>query len=45
VVELRWRDTSSDEEFRRYQMLKMSDGLVIDIQDFRQKKSARRALR
>jgi hypothetical protein len=45
VVELRWRDTSSDEEFRQYQMLRMRDGLVVDMQDFRQEKSARRALR
>ncbi len=45
VVELRWRETSSEDEFRLYQMLRMRDGQVVDMQDFRQEKSARRALR
>ena len=45
VVELRWRDDSSDEEFRLFQTLRMRDGLVFDMKDFRQGKAARRALR
>jgi hypothetical protein len=45
VVELRWRLKSSDELHRQYQTLRMRDGLVFDMQDYRQQRSARRALR
>jgi hypothetical protein len=45
VVELRWRFASSDEEHRRYQTLRMRDGLVFDMQDYHEERSARRALR
>ena len=44
VVELRWREQASDESYRRYQALKMRDGLVFDMQDYRQEKQARAAL-
>jgi hypothetical protein len=45
VVELRWRVKSSDQSHRQYQALRMRDGLVFDMQDYREERSARRALR
>jgi len=45
VVELRYRLGSSDEVHQQYQALRMRDGRVFDMQDYRQKKAAVRAVR
>jgi hypothetical protein len=45
VVALRWRLTSSEQVHTQYQTLRMRDGLVFDMQDYRQEREARRALR
>jgi hypothetical protein len=45
VVVLRWQVNGTDEIHRRYQALKLRDGLVYDMQDYREEGAARRALR
>ena len=45
VVALRWQVSGTDEINRRYQALKLRDGLVYDMQDYREEGAARRALR
>ena len=44
VVALRWRGRGSDEEHRRYQVLKLRDGLVVDMQDYLREPAALRAI-
>ena len=45
VVALRWQAKGSGELHRRYQALKLRDGLVYDMQDYREERAARRAVR
>jgi hypothetical protein len=45
VVELRWRRTSDPELIVRYQALKLRDGLIVDVQGYRDRSAAHRALR
>jgi len=45
VVALRWRVNGSGEVHRQYQALKLRDGLVYDMQDYREERAARRAVR
>jgi hypothetical protein len=45
VVALRWRFKGDLEPRRQYQALKLRDGLVVDMQDYRDERAARRALR
>ena len=45
VVALRWQVNRSGEIHRRYQALKLRDGLVYDMQDYSQERAARRAVR
>ena len=45
LVALRWRSTDDDQFHRQYQTLKLRDGLVFDMQDHRDERGARRALR
>jgi hypothetical protein len=45
VVELEWQFKTSPEKHQLYQMMRMSDGLVEDMQDYRSEREARRALR
>lgn len=44
VVALRWRTGGSDEHHRRYQVLKLRDGLVFDMQDYLREPAALRAI-
>ena len=44
VVSLSWRLRGNDEVHREYQALKLRDGLVFDMQAYRQERSARRAI-
>ena len=44
VVALRWHVSGSGEIHRRYQALKLRDGLVYDMQDYREERAARRAV-
>jgi hypothetical protein len=44
VVALRWRTKDSDAEHELYQALKLRDGLVFDMQDYRRERDARRAV-
>jgi hypothetical protein len=45
VVALRWQVNGSGEVHRQYQALKLRDGLVYDMQDYREERAARRAVR
>jgi hypothetical protein len=45
VVALRWQVHRSGEVHRQYQALKLRDGLVYDMQDYREERAARRAVR
>jgi hypothetical protein len=45
VVALRWQVGGTHEMHRLYQVLKLRDGLVYDMQDYREERVARRALR
>jgi hypothetical protein len=45
VVALRWHLNGTGEVHRRYQALKLRDGLVYDMQDYREERAARRAVR
>ena len=40
VVGLVWQVNDSDEIHRRYEALKLRDGLVYDIKDFREERAA-----
>jgi hypothetical protein len=44
VVELRWRRANDPEMIVRYQALKLRDGLIVDMQGYRDRSAARRAL-
>jgi hypothetical protein len=44
VVSLRWRLKGAEEVYREYQALKLRDGLVFDMQAYRQERAARRAI-
>jgi hypothetical protein len=44
VVSLRWRLRGGDEVHLEYQALKLRDGLVFDMQAYRQERPARRAI-
>jgi hypothetical protein len=46
VVALRWRVKESEEEENvQYQVLRIRDGLVFDMQDYRRREQAQRAVR
>jgi hypothetical protein len=45
VVALRWQVSGTDEIHRQYQALRLRDGLVYDMEDYRDERAARRALR
>ena len=45
VVELRWRVEGSDDESSQYQALRIRDGLIFDMQDYRRQDQAQRAVR
>ena len=45
VVALNWRATGSSQRQHRYEALKVSDGLIYDMQDYLSERDARRALR
>jgi hypothetical protein len=45
VVALKWRVDGSDDAHRQYQAIKLREGLVFDIQDYRQERAARLAIR
>jgi hypothetical protein len=45
LVALRWQVSGTDEIRRRFQALKLRDGLVYDMQGYRDERTARRALR
>ncbi len=45
IVALRWRVKESEDENVQYQALRMRDGLVFDMQDYRRREQAQRALR
>ena len=44
VVALHWQVNRSGEIHRRYQALKLRDGLVYDMQDYLEERAARRAV-
>lgn len=44
VVSLRWRLRGDGEVHREYQALKLRDGLLFDMQAYRQERAARRAI-
>ena len=45
VVALHWRFASSREDHQQFETLKMRNGLVLAMHDYRQEGPARRALR
>jgi hypothetical protein len=44
VVALRWQVNRDGEIHRRYEALKLRDGLVYEMNDYRQERAARRAV-
>jgi len=45
VVALRWQVKGSEDEHRQYQALRIRDGLVFEMQDYRRLEQAQRAVR